>query len=52
MATLVSVTLSAGIDLILKKKLNPGVQAAPKNKESIDYFFKILKEYNINIKKK
>ena len=51
MAILVSVTLSAGIDLILKKKLNPGVQAAPKNKESIDYFFKILKKYNINIKK-
>ena len=51
MAILVSITLSSGIDLILKKKLNPGVQAAPKNKENIDYFFKILKEYNINIKK-
>ena len=30
MAILVSITLCAGIDLILQKKLNPGVQAAPK----------------------
>jgi len=52
MALLVSITLSAGIDLILKNKLNPGVQAAPHSKSNIEYFFKILKDYNINIKKK
>lgn len=52
MALLVSITLSAGIDLILKNKLNPGVQPAPYNKTNIDYFFNILKNYNIHIKKK
>ena len=51
MALLVSITLSAGIDLILKNKLNPGVQASPKSQENIEYFFKILKYYNIDIKK-
>ena len=51
MALLVSITLTAGIDLILEKKLNPGVQAAPHSKINIDYFFKILKDFNINIKK-
>ena len=52
MAVLVSITLSAGIDLILKGKLDPGVQAAPSDKNNIDYFFKILKKFDINIKKK
>ena len=52
MAILVSITLSAGIDLILQNKLNPGVQAAPHSKENIEYFFSILKSFNINIKKK
>ena len=51
MALLVSITLTAGIDLIINNKLNPGVQAAPQSKTNIEYFFKILKEYNINIKK-
>ena len=52
MAVLVSITLSAGIDLILQKKLNPGVQVAPHNEDNIKYFFKILKDYNIKIKKR
>ena len=52
MAILVSITLSAGIDLILKNKLKPGVQAAPSNYENIEYFFKILEGYNIHIKQK
>ena len=52
MALLVSITLTAGVDLILQKKLDPGVQAAPYAKPHIEYFFKILKNYNINIKKK
>ena len=51
MAILVSITLSAGIDLILQNKLNPGVQAAPHSKKNIEYFFSILKSFNINIKK-
>ena len=51
MALLVSITLTAGVDLILQNKLNPGVQAAPHNETNIEYFFKILKDYNINIKK-
>ena len=51
MALLVSITLSAGVDLILKNKLKPGVQAAPHNKENIEYFFSVLKDYNVNIKK-
>ena len=52
MAILVSITLSAGVDLILQNKLLPGVQAAPSKKESIEYFFKILKNYNIKCIKK
>ena len=52
MALLVSITLTAGIDLILQNKLQPGVQAAPKTKSNIDYFFKILEEYKIKILKK
>ena len=52
MALLVSITLTAGVDLILQNKLDPGVQAAPYAKPNIEYFFKILKNYNINIKKK
>ncbi len=52
MALLVSITLTAGVDLILQNKLNPGVQAAPHSENNIEYFFKILKNYNINIKKK
>ena len=52
MALLVSITLSAGIDLIIQNKLKPGVQAAPNSNANIEYFFKILKNYNINIKKK
>ena len=51
MALLVSITLTAGVDLILQNKLDPGVQAAPYSKPNIEYFFKILKNYNINIKK-
>ena len=49
MAKLVSITLSAAIDLILQNKLQPGVQAAPSNKHIIDYFFKILSDYSIKI---
>ena len=52
MALLVSITLSAGIDLIIQNKLEPGVQAAPHKKPNIDYFFKVLEDYNIKIKKK
>ena len=51
MALLVSITLSAGIDLILQNKLFSGVQAAPSTENNIEYFFKILKKYDINIKK-
>jgi saccharopine dehydrogenase (NADP+, L-glutamate forming) len=51
MALLVSITLTAGVDLILQNKLSPGVQAAPHNETNIEYFFKILRDYNINIKK-
>jgi saccharopine dehydrogenase (NADP+, L-glutamate forming) len=52
MALLVSITLTAGVDLILQNKLDPGVQAAPHTKTNIEYFFNILRDYNINIKKK
>ena len=34
-----------------KNKLDSGVQAAPHSRENIEYFFKVLKDYNINIKK-
>ena len=50
MAKLVSLTLSAAIDLILDNKIHSGVQAAPSNKKNIDYFFEILKEHSIQIK--
>ena len=49
MAKLVSITLSAAIDLMLEDKFQPGVQAAPSNKNIIDYFFKILSDYSIKI---
>ena len=49
MAKLVSITLSAAVDLMLQNKLQPGVQAAPSNKHIIDYFFKILSDYSIKI---
>ena len=52
MALLVSITLSAGIDLILQNKLDPGVQAAPHSDTNIEYFFNILEDYKINITKK
>tara|TARA_Y100001970_G_scaffold260084_2_gene341784 strand:+ start:124 stop:1245 length:1122 start_codon:yes stop_codon:yes gene_type:complete len=52
MAILVSITLSAGIDLILDNKLIPGVQAAPSNHKNIEYFFKVLEDYNVHINKK
>jgi len=52
MAKLVSITLSAGIDLILDDKLKTGVQAAPSDKNIIEYFFKILKEHHISIHKR
>jgi hypothetical protein len=51
MGKLVSLTLSAAIDLMMKDKLSSGVIAAPYEKDLIDYFFNILKENNINIKK-
>ena len=51
MALLVSITLTAGVDLILQNKLDPGVQEAPHTKPNIEYFFNILRDYNINIKK-
>ena len=49
MAKLVSITLSASIDLIIENKLPAGVQVAPSNKNHIDYFFKILSDYSIKI---
>ena len=49
MAKLVSITLSAAIDLIIDNKFSSGVLSAPSNKESINYFFKILSEYSVNI---
>ena len=49
MAKLVSITLSAAIDLMLQNKFDPGVQAAPSKDDIIDYFFKILSDYSINI---
>ena len=51
MALLVSITLSSGIDLILQNKLKPGVQAAPNSKSNIEYFFKILKNHKVTIKR-
>ena len=49
MGKLVSITLSAAIDLMLEGKIKPGVKTAPHDHENIKYFFKILKENNINI---
>jgi len=49
MGKLVSITLSAAIDLMFQNKLQPGVQAAPSDKNMIDYFFKILSDYSIKI---
>tara|TARA_Y100000590_G_scaffold114864_1_gene130955 strand:- start:30 stop:1154 length:1125 start_codon:yes stop_codon:yes gene_type:complete len=51
MGKLVSLTLSASIDLILKSKLNTGVQAAPADPEIINYYFSILNQNKIQIKK-
>jgi len=52
MGKLVSITLSAAIDLMMKDKISPGVKTAPHDNENIMYFFKILKENNINIQQK
>ena len=49
MGKLVSITLSAAIDLMLEGKIKPGVKTAPHDNENIKYFFKILKKNNINI---
>ena len=49
MGKIVSITLSAAIDLMFQNKLQPGVQAAPSDKNMIDYFFKILSDYSIKI---
>ena len=51
MGKLVSLTLSASIDLILKNKLNAGVQAASADPEIINYYFSILNQNKIQIKK-
>ena len=50
MAKLVSITLSATIDLMIQNKIKPGVQAAPSDKEIITYFFEILAQNSIKIK--
>ena len=50
MGNLVSITLSCAIDLILENKINPGVQAAPHDKNLINYFFKTFKDFNVVIK--
>tara|TARA_B100000686_G_C16747822_1_gene950569 strand:- start:164 stop:1285 length:1122 start_codon:yes stop_codon:yes gene_type:complete len=49
MGKLVSITLSAAIDLMFQNNFQPGVQAAPSDKNMINYFFKILSEYSIKI---
>ena len=49
MAKLVSLTLSAGIDLIIENNLQTGVQGAPSNKIAIEYFFKVLSDHLIKI---
>ena len=51
MGRLVSITLSAAIDLMLEARIQPGVKTAPHDNENIMYFFKILKENSINIQK-
>ena len=52
MGKLVSITLSAAIDLMLDEKISFGVKTAPHDNKNIMYFFKILKENNINIQHK
>ena len=52
MGKLVSITLSAAIDLMIEDKIKPGVKTAPHDNENIMYFFKILKDNNINIQHK
>ena len=37
---------------MLEGKIKPGVKTAPHDNENIKYFFKILKENNINIQQK
>ena len=49
MAKLVSITLSAVIDLMIENKIEPGVQAAPHKKDLISYIFGILNNYSITI---
>ncbi len=49
MGKLVSITLSAAIDLMMDLKITSGVKTAPNESENILYFFKILEENNINI---
>jgi len=51
MGKLVSLTLSASIDLILGNKLRAGVQAAPDDPEIINYYFSVLNQNKIQIKK-
>ena len=50
MGKLVSLTLSASIDLMMENKLSSGVLTAPHNHEIIDYYFSILNQNNIIIK--
>ena len=52
MGKLVSLTLSAGIELILDEKIAYGVKTAPHEEKNIGYFFKILEKYNIKIHQK
>ena len=52
MAKLVSITLSAVIDLMLENQLKTGVQAAPSDRDIINYIFKILLEHSITINHK
>ena len=51
MGKLVSLTLSASIDLMLNNKLQAGVQAAPDDPEIINYYFSVLNKNKIQIKK-
>jgi len=49
MAKLVSITLSACLDLIIEKKIKSGVQGVPSDRGIINYFFKVLSENFITI---
>ena len=49
MAKLVSITLSAAIDLKIEGQLKKGVQTAPYDRDIINYFFKVLSENSIII---